>query len=138
MHSQGNSSSSGSFVAPKTATRSRSLSRPLSNSGVALIIVLAFVVLLTAVVVAFFSRAMNDRGISNSSANQTKADLFAQGAANSIIGNLKQEIILNSTAVPVKAGATTSGTLYVPLTAAAMLPQQSGTASGITNWAPTF
>ena len=106
-----------------------------SRSGVALIIVLAFVVLLTAVIVAFFSRAMNDRGISNNSANQTKADLFAQGAANSIIGNLKQEIVLSSSnSTPITAGGVTT-TIYNPLA----LPQMSGTtAAGVTNWAPNL
>ncbi|MGC3992180.1 MAG: hypothetical protein QM796_21300 [Chthoniobacteraceae bacterium] len=60
--------------------------------GVALIIVLAFVVLLTGLVVAYFSRAMSDRQISTSSATQTKVQLFAQGATNSIIDDLRQEM----------------------------------------------
>lgn len=95
------------------------------NKGVALVIVLAFIVLLTGVIVAFFSRSIGTRQISNSSANQTKAALFAQGASDTIIGNLQQEIALSSSATAITTGAVTT-VVYSPLAAASMmLPQTS-------------
>ena len=54
------------------------LASPLPRRrGVALIIVLAFVVLLTGLVIAFFSRSIVDRQVSNSSANQALSALFS-------------------------------------------------------------
>ena len=61
----------------------------------ALVIVLAFVVLLTGLIIAFFSRSILDRQISNSSMGRAKVSAFADGATNSIIGELKQEIVLS-------------------------------------------
>lgn len=62
------------------------------RSGVVLIIMLAFVVLLTGIVVEMLARSINDLKISTSSASQTKVDVFAQGALDQIVGDLKQEI----------------------------------------------
>ena len=83
-----------------------------STSAAALVVVLAFVVLLTALVLAFFSRAMSERVISNSSASQTKAEIFAQGAVDTIIGDLQQEIVDGSTAYPTATGSVTN-TIYI-------------------------
>ncbi len=97
-----------------------------SRRGVALVIILAFVVLLTGLVVAFFSRAMSDRQVSNSSASQIKADVFARGAAAQVIGDLKQEIASGST-------VTTAGTdtIYLPTSPANAVPALVGsTGSG--------
>ncbi|MGA3171687.1 MAG: hypothetical protein ABSE62_11825 [Chthoniobacteraceae bacterium] len=77
-----------------------------SRRGVALIIVLAFVVLLTGLLVAFFSLTMSDRQVSNSSANGGKTDLFARGAIDSVVGDFKQEIVAGS-AVPNPLSADT-------------------------------
>lgn len=95
----------------------------------ALVIVLAFVVLLTGVVVAYFSRAVSNRKLSNSSFNQAKTDEMARSALDIIVSGLRQEIVNGST-------ANTSGTttVYLPNSAAAMfpvrngIPQSSGTA----------
>ena len=92
-----------------------------STSGAALVVVLAFVVLLTALVLAFFSRAMSERVISNSSASQTKVELFAQGAVDTTIGDLQQEIIDGSN--PTAAGNTT---IYIPKAAANAAPALVG------------
>ena len=97
---------------------------PGGAKGVALVIVLAFVVLLTGLIVAFFSRAMNERGISNSSANQTKAELFAHGALDTIVGDLKQEIAAGSSATTI--GTTT---IYSPSAASATMPNRVGTST---------
>src|SRR5207249_3944605 len=83
------------------------------RDGIALVIVLAFVVLLTGLVVAFFSRAMSERQISNSSGTQTRADLLAQGAVDVIIGDLKEEIAAGSSPSPFATPAT-GVTIYPP------------------------
>lgn len=91
------------------------------RNGIALLIVLAFVVLLSAIAVALFSRATTDRQISFSSSNQTKAELFARGALALILGDLKQELVAGSTA------STVSGvTIYAPNAAATTIPALVG------------
>jgi len=102
--------------------------RPVQlRRGAALIIVLAFVVLLTGLMVAFFSRALSNRQISNSSASQTKVDAFAQGAMLQIVGDLKQEIAdpsrSNTTSITTTTG---TGTIYTPKSAAYAVPQLVG------------
>lgn len=67
----------------------RSLRR---EQAAALIIVLAFVVLLTGLVVAYFSRATSDQPVAQASFNQSKADQLAASATDNIIGDLRQEI----------------------------------------------
>ncbi len=62
------------------------------TKGFALIIVLCFVVLLTVLVVAFFSRAATDREAAAESLDQTKADELARSALNIILGDMKQEM----------------------------------------------
>ena len=95
------------------------------RDAVALVIVLAFVVLLTGLLMAFFSRAMSERQSSNSSASQTKVDLFAQGAVNTIIGDLKQEIADGSNATIVVAGSATN-TIYLPTAPTNAVPALAG------------
>src|SRR6266480_3023480 len=63
-----------------------------AKSGIALLITLAFVVLLAALVVAFLSRTTNHRLVANTATNETKADQLARGALDIVVGNLKQEI----------------------------------------------
>src|SRR6266478_4126282 len=80
----------------------------------ALIIVLAFVVLLTGLVVAYFSRATSDRPVAHSSFNQSRADQLAASAMDLVIGNLRQEITgpsptpappyLNANVLPMRSG----------------------------------
>ncbi len=62
----------------------------------ALVLVLAFVVLLAAIIVAFFARVQSEQQISRASSNQTKVKLLADGAVDTVVGNLKQEIVTNS------------------------------------------
>src|SRR2546428_11842204 len=58
----------------------------------ALIIVLAFVVLLTGLVLAYFSRATSDRPVAQSSFHQSKVDQVAVSGVGLIIGDLRPEI----------------------------------------------
>src|SRR5438094_2539434 len=68
------------------------LSRP-SNKAAALIIVLAFVVLVTGLALAYFTRTTTDRQLAQSSYTDTSADLLARSALDIVVGDFKQEII---------------------------------------------
>jgi hypothetical protein len=77
--------------------------------GAALIIVLAFVVLLTGLVVAYFSRAATDRQLSSASFNNTASDLLARSALVIVVSDLKQEIAIAPTVtsaniLPLRSG----------------------------------
>jgi hypothetical protein len=72
-------------------------SRSAASKGAALMIVLAFVVLLTGLSLAYFSRATTDRRLAQSSYNDTSADLLARSALDVIVGDFKQEILNNPT-----------------------------------------
>jgi len=95
------------------------------QQGVALVITLAFVVLLTGLIVAYFSRTMSDRKLSDNSFSQAAADRLASSALSVITGNLKQEIVNGST---VLSGSVSSWPLvYVAGTnSAAMVPTRNG------------
>ena len=72
-------------------------SRDAASKGAALMIVLAFVVLLTGLVLAYFSRAGTDRQLAQSSYNDASADLLARSALDIVVGDLKQQILTNPT-----------------------------------------
>ena len=101
-----------------------------SEKAAALIIVLAFVVILTGLAVAYLSRATTDRQLAHTSFHDTDADLLARSALDIVIGDFKQEIV---------NGSTKSGTIYVPKDtgsgpAANMVPQRSSQiAAGVPN-----
>src|SRR5438128_8149602 len=85
----------------------------------ALIIVLAFVVLLTGLVLAYFSRATSDRPVAQSSFHQSKVDQVAVSGMELIIGDLRQEIVNGSASpAPIFGPASSPGPyyLYVPTT----------------------
>src|SRR6266498_258421 len=97
--------------------------------GAALIIVLAFVVLLTGVSVAYLSRTTSDRQVAHGSFNQSKADQLVASAMDNIIGDLRKEIANGSTATTEADGTT----LYTPTSASNMIPQRSGNAASVPN-----
>jgi Tfp pilus assembly protein PilX len=101
---------------------------PSRERGAALIIVLAFAVLLTALVLAYFSRTTSDRRLSHSSFHQSNVDQLAQSAMDTIIGDLQQEIV-NGSVSPTPA----AGPPYVPTSAANVVPQRSGNATTVPN-----
>src|SRR5437588_10795728 len=80
--------------------------------GAALIIVLAFVVLLTGLLIAYLSQTTSDRPVAQSSFNQSKADQLAASATDNIIGDLRKEIVDGSNP-PIAVG---SSTIYIPTT----------------------
>src|SRR6266496_2876647 len=97
--------------------------------GAALIIVLAFVVLLTGVSVAYLSRTTSDRQVAHGSFNQSKADQLVASAMDNIIGDLRKEIA-NGSVNLASPGATPA---YSPSASANMIPQRSGNAAGVPN-----
>src|SRR6476646_5087112 len=85
------------------------------SNGAALLIVLTFVVLLTALLVAYFSRTTADRQLAKASSNDTMADLLARSAIDIIVADYKKEIangatITNSNVVPQRSPKPTGGT----------------------------
>jgi hypothetical protein len=92
-------------------------SRDRSSKGAALIIVLAFVVLLTGLAVAYFSRTTTDRQLAQSSFNDTSADLLARSALDIAVSDFKQELLNDPTTA----------------TSANIQPQQSGSDASIPN-----
>ena len=67
--------------------------------GAALLIVLAMVVLMAGVSIAYLSRTTDDRQVAQSSFHQTKVDVMAQSAMDLVIGDLQQEIANGSNAI---------------------------------------
>ena len=74
-----------------------SYTRKTSPKGAALIIVLALVVLLTGITLAYFTRTTTDRQLAHSSSNDTSADLLARSALDITVSDLKQEILAHPT-----------------------------------------
>src|SRR5438105_10588760 len=99
--------------------------------GAALIIVLAFVVLLTGLVVAYLSRTTSDRTVAQSSVHQSKADQVAASGMDLVIGILRQEIT---------GPSPTPTPPYVPAVAAAanMRPVRFGNPPGLPDPIPNL
>ena len=95
-----------------------SLPRRSSNKAAALIIVLAFVVLLTGLSVAYLSRSTTDRQLAHTSFHDTGADLLARSALDIVVGDFKQEIV---------KGSTFSAPVWVPTSAANVVPMYNPT-----------
>jgi hypothetical protein len=80
-----------------------------SSKGAALMIVLAFVVLLTGLTLAYFSRTATDRQLAQSSYNDTSADLLARSALDIVVNDFKQEILSHSTVDPLATDSVAGG-----------------------------
>lgn len=102
-----------------------------SEHASSLVIILAFVVLLTVLVLAYFSFSSLQRQISQASVNQAAAEVFARGAVNTMIGDLRQEILAGSTNISTNAAHP----VYYPTTAVTMVPALAGftTNTGLEN-----
>jgi len=112
------------------------LARAVSSRerAAALLIVLAFVVLLTGLSVAYLSRTTADRQVANSSFNQSTVDQLAQSAMDNIIGDLRQEIVDGSASpAPTVTPNGFSVTIYTPTSAAYMVPQRNVNLTGVYN-----
>jgi len=80
-------------------TRSFSDDR-VSNKGAALVIVLALIVLLSGLVVAYLSRAGTDRQLANASFQDTKSDFLARSALDLVVTDFRQEIANGAVVTP--------------------------------------
>jgi Tfp pilus assembly protein PilX len=108
----------------KDATRQR---------GVALIVTLSMLVLLTAATLAFFTRATANRTIENSRANKVLADQLAKTGADYAAGLFLGEIDSGSTK------ATNNGfVIYRPSNVTNAVPQRILAQAGLTNDANFF
>lgn len=89
--------------------------------GAALVVVLAFVVLLLGVILAFFTLSSGRQKTSRSSASQTATELFSQGAVNAITADLLSEIkdLAHSTSYQDPGSGVT---LYFPASPARAVP----------------
>ena len=68
-------------------------SRKRESKGSALVIVLAFVVLVTGIAVAYLSRTTTDRQLAQSSHNDTSGDLLARSALDIVVSDFKQYLL---------------------------------------------
>jgi Tfp pilus assembly protein PilX len=95
--------------------------RSRRDGGVALVIVLAFVVLLTLIVVASLSRTSMARHIAHGDFHDARSDQLARSAIDLVVSDLKQEIVDGSTASTVSAH-----TVYLPASNSNISPMRSG------------
>src|SRR6266567_4538564 len=91
-------------------------SRDDAAKGAALMITLAFVVLLTGLSLAYLTRATSDRQLAHASYNDASSDLLARSALDIVANDFKQEIL--------NAGAVTRSNIQ---------PQRSGADAAIPN-----
>jgi len=89
------------------------------KKGAALIIVLAFVVLLSGLVAAYLTRAGTDRQLAQSSFQDVKSDLLARSALEIVVADFKQEIADGTLVTPTNLQPQRWGT---PLTGETPFP----------------
>ncbi|PTX96710.1 hypothetical protein DB345_05875 [Spartobacteria bacterium LR76] len=99
----------------------------MGGRGFALVIAMAAIVLITVIVLAFFSRALLNRQVSFTSTNQIKSDMLARMAMDVVVGEIRQEIIDYS-------NPATNG-VYRPLASSNMVPAQVGVTGADSNGA---
>jgi hypothetical protein len=85
-----------------------------SSNGAALMIVLAFVVLLTGLVLAYFARTSTERQLAHASYNDISGGLLARSALDIVVNDLKQEIINNPTVTVVNIQPMRYGDVSIP------------------------
>src|SRR5436190_6718977 len=105
------------------------IARSPREKAAALLIVLAMVVLLTGLAIAYLSRTTSDRPVAHASFHQSRVDVLAQSAMDLVIGDLQQEITNGSTAISEPDGSK----LYTPTSAANIVPQRRANAAGASN-----
>lgn len=102
-----------------------------SARGSALLIVLAFLVLLSGVILAYFSRTLEQRRVSAMSATNTRTSLLADSAIQLILGDLLAEIEAGSDLDELAAGNST-------IRSHAMQPTMVATAAPVRSIAPAI
>lgn len=96
----------------------------IRRPGFALVVALAALVIVTVLVLAFFSRALLNRQVSFSSTNMAKADYLAKTALDFLVSELRQEIRDGSTALD--GGTAGFPVVYQPLSPTNMRPAKIG------------
>ena len=121
-----------------------------NRSGVALILVLCFVVLISGLVLALLSRSTSSGLISNASVNFTRTDIYGHGAIDQVIGDLRQEIaagsvvasVNGSLASPSAVATNANGyvsNIYRPSSPATAVPAEAGPSTYTASvWNTTF
>ena len=104
-----------------------------SGTGAALVIVLAFIVLIAALMVIFFTQAISYRNQGNSSFNNFKSSALAQSGLATVVGDLQQEIVNGSTTVSYGSGTN----VYYPTGNTNAVPQRSGNPALVNGGDPT-
>ena len=104
------------------------------HRGAALIIVLALIVLLAAMVVAYFARTINDSQSARISYLGSDADQLARSALDVIVADLKQEIAAGSLPTPTPPALP----VYLPTPAANAIPKRSGVPVGVPDPLPNL
>ena len=92
-----------------------------SRDGVALVLVLAFIVLTSILVISFITFSSSNHSSTSSYAKAIQAQEIAQGGLQDILNDLHQEIVAGSTSYAV--GSTT---IYVPTANYTAAPQRLG------------
>lgn len=104
----------------KNTAASRTSRFSASESGVALIVTLAAIVLVTMAAMAFFSRATGNRLVESSRANQVQSAQLTRTGVDYVTTQFLSDIVTNSTVLAVG-----NSTIYRPKNAANMVPLRS-------------
>lgn len=90
-----------------------------SKRGMALVVVLSMLILLTVVVMAFFVHATSNRVVESSRSNQTSVSLLGKSAGDYVVGKFMEEITLQG-----NNSSSTNG-IYFPKAASNAVPKRS-------------
>lgn len=96
------------------------------RQGAALIIVLAFLVILSGISVAYLSRTTTDRQLAHGTFNETRSDMLARSALDVVVADLKSEITTGSAPTPAPPAIA----VYSPTSPANIIPRRSGVSVG--------
>jgi type II secretory pathway component PulK len=100
----------------------RNATRRAFRKSSALIITLAFVAVLTVLLLAFLSRAGVERQIAGASASEMKADQIAKAGLDIIVTDFRQEISAGSSVTANTTANPTWPAIYLPTSAYTSVP----------------
>ncbi|XHR26827.1 MAG: hypothetical protein ACFUZC_12825 [Chthoniobacteraceae bacterium] len=93
--------------------------------GIALVITLSAIILLSALILAFFSNATLHRQISFSGVNQTRADQVARAGLEIVVGGLRDEAA-DPAYSKITTGSGAAPAAYFPIDTTSVLPRKVG------------
>ncbi len=97
----------------------------LPERGIALVITLSAIILLSALILAFFSNATLHRQISFSGVNQTRADQVARAGLEIVVGGLRDEVT-DPAYSSITTGSGVFSSAYTPRDTTSVLPRKVG------------